>query len=205
MANCWLYKMFNAHIKCICYGTRKRCCTAEAHYTFYSATRLHIETDGQIDVCWAEIQRKTHTHAHKKTTTTYKHARTHAVKCKILMKIKRIEQTDQKTIWKIYCVGSNGIKCNLHVMLDFQRTSTKCHIALFVLHRLFPSFSSTLANTLSECERHPCLLSFLWWFIIDALSEEREREITILGVLKWDFRDLGCSSVDLAAFLFGDL
>lgn len=98
---------------------------------------------------------------HKKTTTTYKHARTHAVKCKILMKIKRIEQTDQKTIWKIYCVGLNGIKCNLHVMLDFQRTSTKCHIALFVLHRLFPSFSSTLANALSECERHPCLLSFL--------------------------------------------
>lgn len=109
---------------------------------------------------------------HKKTTTTYKHARTHAVKCKILMKIKRIEQTDQKTIWKIYCVGLNGIKCNLHVMLDFQRTSTKCHIALFVLHRLFPSFPEWVW----AASMFIIIFVMIYYWCTERRESERERD-----------------------------
>lgn len=70
--------------------------------------------------------------------------RTPAVKFEIIEEYKRIlskrieKQTKKQKQSGKYTIFLNGIKSHLHVMLDFQRTSTKCRIA-FCLYN-FGSF-----------------------------------------------------------------
>lgn len=159
-------------------------------------TMPRTETDGQIDLWWAEMQWKTY-------TLTYKNSmRTPAVKCKIMNENKaNIKQTDRKTNKKQsgkYTIVLNGIKYNLHVMLDFQHTSIKCRIAFF-LYVLDLSFSFqqsltdlTLTNTLSEWMNESSIYVHIhhvyYHFCNDLLLmhwERKHNKSTILGVFKW--------------------